>query len=241
MNRLLLISALAATVAVSHAQAASVEAFDNATIQPNGPRTGSSGLAFFNIEGSGNGSFASYGVARFDLSAMKDGFDSNYGVGGWKLDSIDLQLTQSNAGFTTDGGVDVYYTKNDSTDPLQGSGLQFGNFAADFSDAAKIVSYTFTEASTGSLESHVLYAAAASNSIGGMNLAADILGDNIVTLALVEGSSSVAATYAGYTNFSYQGPTLAVNVSAVPEPETYVMLLAGLGLLAARRKPLRQA
>ena len=36
-----------------------VEAFDNATVQPAGPRSGGSGKAFFNIEGSALGNFAS--------------------------------------------------------------------------------------------------------------------------------------------------------------------------------------
>lgn len=225
--------ALAILLALTSASALadSVEAFDNGTIQPAGPRTGSSGINFFNVEGVSNGNFASYGVARFDLTALKSGFDSLYGIGAWTVGSIALELTQSNAGFTTDGGVEVYFTDADSALSLQSSGLLYGNFASDFADAGKVISYAFAEMASGHVESHTLFDLALSNSAGAMSLAADILDDNIVTLALLEGDATVAATYAGFNNNTYAGPTLTVNVAAVPEADTWAMLAAGLGLV----------
>ena len=238
MNKTLLLATLLAAFAAQGAQAASVEAGDNATIQPAGPRSGSNGLAFFNIEGDDNGAFASYGLARFDLTAMKAGFDATYGIGGWKVESIALELVQSNAGFTNSGGLTLYFTGIDNNSPLQSSGLMYGNFASDFADASPILAGYFSEVATGTLDSYALYHAGQANSAGGNALAADLLADNTVTLALVGSDPSVAATYAGYTNFTYAGPTLVVNVAAVPEPETYALLLAGLGLVgfAARRR-----
>ncbi|MCP5279940.1 MAG: PEP-CTERM sorting domain-containing protein [Thiobacillus sp.] len=234
MNKLVLISALLASVGVQAAQAASVEAFANATVQPAGPRTGSSGTNYFNIEGSDNGGFASYGVARFDLAAMKADFDALYGAGGWRVDNVVLELTQSNAGFTTDGGVQIYFTgddavsiANDGTSPLSHP------FAGDFADALLVKSYAFTEIGSGTVENHTLYLAGGANGAGGLSLAANILADNLVTLALVDADAAVAATYAGHTNSSYAGPTLSVSVAAVPEPETYALMLAGLGLVGA--------
>jgi len=231
-----LIYALALVLAAPAAHAASVEAYDNRTIQPAGPRTGGSGINFFNVEGSDNGSFASYGVARFDLSSLKSGFDTTYGAGQWMVDSIVLELTQSNASFTTDGGVSVYFTDIDSP-AIENMALQY-DFTGDFADASHVVSYNFAAVSSGTVESHTLFNRAQGNSAGGMNLAADILADNIVTLALVDADTSVAATYAGFNNNTYAGPTLVVNVSAVPEPEAYALMLAGLGLVGffARRQ-----
>lgn len=237
MNKLAFVLALAATFSVPAVHAESVEAYDNRTIQPAGPRAGSNGINFFNIEGSANGSFASYGVARFDLAAMKAGFDSTYGAGLWTLDRVVLRLTQSNAGFTNDGNVDVYFSDIDSP-AITAMGLQHP-FTGDFADAALILGYTFTEVSSGILKSHTLFDANLVNSIGGMALAADIATDNTVTLTLVDATAAVAATYASYSNSNYAGPTLMVEVTPVPEPETYALLLAGLGLLgfaASRRK-----
>lgn len=58
------------------ATAESVIALENAIIQPLGPRQGSGGEAFFNIEGEENGDFASFGVARFDITEIKQQFDA---------------------------------------------------------------------------------------------------------------------------------------------------------------------
>ena len=102
-------------------------------------RTGSSGLAFFNIEGSDFGRFASYGAARFDLAGIKSEFDAQLGAGLWVVDSIALQLTQSNASFTAAGAVDVFFTADDLASLAAPSSLAYGTFDESFPDAARIV------------------------------------------------------------------------------------------------------
>lgn len=232
---------LAMTVAVATglagtANAASVEAFANATVQPGGVRTGSSGLAFFNIEGSDFDRFASYGAARFDLAGIKSQFDAQFGAGLWVVDNIALQLTQSNASFTAAGAVDVLFTADDLVSLAAPSPLAYATFDASFPDAALVFGYGFTEVSTGHVETHLLFDRLATNSAGATALAADVAGDVVTTLLLRDASPGVAATYAGYTNFTYAGPTLVVMAAAVPEPSTYLMLLVGAGVLAAARR-----
>ncbi|MCW0201916.1 MAG: hypothetical protein OJI74_08605 [Rhodanobacter thiooxydans] len=231
MNMLKTLAVAALSIAALSAHAADVEAFQNATVQPGGVRTGGSGINFFNVEGADYGSFASYGVVRFDIASLKSQFDAQYGVDGWVVDHISLSLTQSNASFTADGAVDVYFTGNDAISIVSPSPLQYP-FAGDFADAQQIVSYTFTQIASGTLETYSLFNRSASNNAGAQALAADILSDSRVTLALVEGDSGVAATYAGYNNNTYAGPTLNIEVSAVPEADGWAMLLAGLGLIA---------
>lgn len=228
--RIAVAAALAAAALAPSAQAATVEAFANATVQPAGPRPGSSGLAFFNVEGANNGSFASYGVARFDLAALKAGFDAQYGAGGWQIDSVALSLTQSNAAFTANGGVEIFYTGNDTVSLVAPSPLTYGGFAADFADAQSVLGYTFTQIGDGTVETYTLYDRSGSNGAGAAAVAADMLADGLLTLALRETSPGVAATYAGHDNFSWAGPTLTVLASAVPEPGTWALLAAGLGV-----------
>lgn len=233
----LAVAALSLVAAVHSPWAAEVEASQNATVQPGGIRTGGSGINFFNVEGSSFGSFASYAVARFDIGMLKAGFDTQYGIGGWRLDSVALQLTQSNASFTAAGDVQVLFTADDSVSLVAPSPLTHP-FAGDFPDALPLLSYRFTEVASGSTETHGLYSRSGGNLAGGMALAAHIGTSDLVTLALVEGDAGVAATYAGYNNSSYAGPTLAINVSAVPEADAVALMLAGLGgvMLIARRR-----
>ncbi len=233
MRVILAVTFAVASSLAAHVEAASVEAFANATVQPGGVRTGSSGLAFFNVEGSDFGNFASYAAARFDLSGIKSRFDADFGAGLWVIDSIALQLTQSNASFTASGAVDVLFTADDLVAISAPSPLTYDTFATSFPDAARITGYTFTEVSTGHVETHPLFDRLALNSAGANALAADVAGDAVTTLLMRDASTGVAATYAGYTNFTYAGPTLVVMAAAVPEPSTYLMLLAGAGVLAA--------
>jgi len=224
--------------AAGSAQAATTEAIANATVQPGGVRTGSSGINFFNVEGADYGSFASYGVVRFDLSSLKASFDAEFGTGGWRVDHIALELTQSNASFTTNGNVEVLFTGNDAVSLTAPSPLTYDNVAIHFTDLQSLLGYTFTEVSSGTVERHTLFDRSLSQGAGALALLGDVGADNRVTLLLREAETSVAATYAGFNNSTHAGPTLDISVSAVPEPETYAMLLAGLGLIgfAARRR-----
>lgn len=226
----LLTVALLASPALAGVQ--SVEAFDNATVRDTGVRGGSSGEAFFNIEGANNGNFASYGVARWDVSGVKAAFDATFGPGNWTISTVELVLTQSNAFFTTDGGVEVLFT-NDDTTRLDPNAVSLAYpLDTEFSDAQSVTTYTFTQVSTGFVESHLLYDANGSNTAGGMALADDIMNDTLVTLVLNEADPDVAATYAGFSNFDFDGPTL--RITAVPEPASLGLL--GVGLLWSLRR-----
>lgn len=211
------------------------EAFVNATVQPSGPRTGSSGTRFFNIEGSDNGSFASYGATRFDIAGIKAQFDAAYGAGNWQVDAVDLKLTQSNASFTRDGAVEVYFSSNDSvslandgSSPVRWDGANLpSGLDGNFQQVELLAGYNFVEVSTGFVEVRSL-------SLGAAFLN-DILTDSTVTMVLTPNDAPVAATYAGITNSTYAGPTLSITASLIPAPGAAA--LAGFGgLLAARRR-----
>jgi hypothetical protein len=226
----------AALVLDGHAETLTVEAFDNATVQPGGPRSGSSGKAFFNIEGSGLGNFASYGVARFNITTLKQSFDNQFGSGGWQLDQVTVSLTQSNAAFSATGGVGIRHSGDDTSSIQAGVGTLTYPVSGDFADLGNLIDYTFTPIATGTLEQYTLFQAAGSNGSGASQLRADLLLDSIVTLVFVDLTTTVAATYAGATNFTLAGPTLGLSVSAVPVPAALPLLLSSLGVLLARRR-----
>ncbi len=207
---------LAALLALP-ASAGMVSASDNATVQPGGPRSGSSGKAFFNLEGDNNATFASFGVADFTFP----GGDSTSVV-----DSATLKLTQSNAGFSTTGPISIYYTTNTSEDIQPGASIayQSGNNGAAsidsaFSPLTLLGSGTYTVGTSGDVDSFPL------TFTGGAltDLLSAINSGGTVRLIVTPDDGSTAATYAGYTNSSFAGPTLCINV---PEPAT--LALAGL-------------
>jgi hypothetical protein len=50
------------------------------------------------------------------------------------------------------------------------------------------------------------------------------------------GTSDVVATWAGFSNTTVSGPEISFQYTAVPEPAIGTLLLAGVGVTAARRR-----
>jgi autotransporter-associated beta strand protein len=94
----------------------SATATTNATVRPGGPRSGSSGIAFFNVQGSNAGSNASWGVLDFSV----DAFNLDFPV--TDVATLTLDLTESNASFTVgNGGLAFYLTTDTTTSIAAGS------------------------------------------------------------------------------------------------------------------------
>jgi hypothetical protein len=236
---------LSAVVLAGAATAAlgSVEANSNATVQPGGPRTGGNGVAFFNIEGSNNTTFASYGVARFDLTAEWASLDATYGAGNWTVTGAALALVESNAAFSAPGAINVYFSSDDATSILAGASplaydvgsLPGGNSQGVnglLREGTPVASYVFP--TTGNINSGQVDSYALTLTPGLLsNLTPG--GDAAVTLVFEGQDPGVAATYAGSTNATYDGPTLTIIAQAVPAPSS-VLLLGIAGLSAARRR-----
>lgn len=228
MNRVATIMLLATTAASASADLVQLETFNNATVQPGGPRTGGSGLAFFNIEGSDYGDFSSYGVMQFDFSGIAATYDAEFGVGNWSVENdASFSLSQSNAFFTADGRVAFYSTMNNSnpfdTEPIY---TPNGNspFSNDYTDATFMTTYDFVEIADGH-EDIV--------SFGISDFADIITSGGVATFLIAEyDDAGVAATWAGFENSDFAGPTLSVEV--VPAPG--VLAVLGIAGLAGRRR-----
>ena len=229
---------LLATAATQSIQAGllSGEAFDNATVQPGGPRTGTSGKNFLNMEGSNNNSFASYGVADFLFDSVPVTVSS--------INSLSISFVQSNAGFTHDGGL-VFSLDISSvlagiqpggTSPLAFDGANPGT-ANDVSQGdlnlLSLGTGLFTKVATGNVDTYTLSLSPAVQSA----LVTKLNNSETIRVLIGTGDSTVAATYAGFSNSTLAGPTLTIDYSAVPEPATTALLtaLGCVGLAALHR------
>ncbi len=216
---------IALSGAASAADTASVEAFETGTIQPAGPRQGANGSNFFNVEGVDNTTFASYGTCRWDLAAAKAQFDTTFGSGNWAVTSVLLRMTQSNAGFTKDGGVDLYLSSDDTTDcKTLSSPLTHPFFDGPTPDlallnaGATICKYNFFAVATGQVDEYT-QAGGPNGANEALALAPDLITEcetgTVLTLVFVDATSDVAATYRGQVaNGDIKPPTLVITADS---------------------------
>ncbi len=199
--------------AAAYADPASTLASDNATVQPGGPRSGSSGKAYFNMEGSVNGTYASYGVADFNFGILP------YPVLG--VNSAELALTQANAAYSASGNlvlsVDQSATLVDiqpGTSPLAFDGVDPGT-ATDVTEGdLSLLSlgagpFTYTIGANGDVDHFALTLDSATEA----EIVNRLNNQETIRIVVGTGEAGVAATYAGYTNYTYAGPTLNLDLN----------------------------
>jgi hypothetical protein len=226
-------AALLATAAVAYATPLpySYKATDNATVQGAGPRTGANGKAFFNMEGSSNGTFASFGVADFDLSQLSPAL----GETATDVGNISLSLTQSNAAFSVAGAISVFYTAKNTVDiqpgtsPLKDTGAGDGAASVDsaLSPLTLLGTGAFTNVANGTVDTVPLTFTTGSDAYN--DFLTDLNNGKTLRLIVTVNDPGTAATYAGFSNSTFAGPTLNFDVNPVPEPST--LILAGLSVL----------
>lgn len=226
---------LAGLVSASFAiESNSVEAFDNATVQPGGPRTGTGGKNFFNVEGKGLGNFASYGVIDFNASSLSFS-EAISGITGIRID-----LTQSNAAFTADGGLKFWLTSDTSTSIQPGSSLFFdssstyGVASGQLSTLTELGSATFTEVANGHVDSYSFNVSGAAATL----LTDSFTNGSTIRVVITQdlGADTVAATWAGFSNSTIAGPAITLSAQPVPEPATIAALSVGALALIRRKK-----
>jgi hypothetical protein len=76
-----------------------VVASKSLTIQPTGPRSGDAGSRYFNVEGKGNETYASFGVVVFELPLE---------IQGTQIESLKLTLIQSIPRFAKEGTIKFF-------------------------------------------------------------------------------------------------------------------------------------
>ena len=140
----------------------SANATDVATVQPAGPRAPANGKTFFNVEGSGNGASASYGVLDYNTPGGGNVYTLPSGETVGTINAISLGTINAPASFTHSGALDAYLV-DDSTaninngtstlifdaaaDPTEGLGTQLGakHLLGSFNFDANQPSTNFTD------------------------------------------------------------------------------------------------
>lgn len=98
------------------ADTVTVPAVQTAYIRSDGPVKGSNAERYLDVEGKSTGKYACYGVVRFDGKSLKSSLDARYGAGKARITGLTLELTQSNARFTKNGSVVIYLSQAVSVD-----------------------------------------------------------------------------------------------------------------------------
>ena len=186
----------------------SLAAFDNATVQPAGPRPGDNGKRFFNMEGNGNGDFASFAVADFTPHMP--------GQEGMPV-RLTVTLVQANAAFTSNGDLHFWLTTDTTTDiqPSDNPAVRF--ITPDDPDGLDdqlvprlfLGSGTFVEVDDGQMDDY---------SFDLSPDASQYLRDQIsncgnIRIVISPADSNVAATYAGHTHETWPGPAITIDLA----------------------------
>ena len=184
---------------------------------------------------------------HFNLGSTVDSLNATYGAGNWTVDNLSLSFNSSYAGQNNSrfgvgtGTFDILWVEND--DWVQSRGTSTDNqlnpiYASTQSDldvwagtSALLSSATFAREAT---SGYVALSYALDGATGFVEdiLSASATGDSAISLYLMGTSDTLGMII--FTGGQGQAlPTLSFDVIAapVPEPESYAMFLAGIGLM----------
>lgn len=187
-------------------------------------------LRFANAQGADD-NFASYIVMEFDSAAL---------AGTTSIPAVKFSLTQANAGFTTDGGIEFFLSQDTATDITPGvSALRAtqdvqpsGIAAGDLAPLTSLGTAMFTRTNTGDVDMFTFPVDAAVESY----LLGQIASSGAIRFVVAASELGTAATFAG-TGGGGSGDLPVPMMEVVPEPGSFALLLmAGLSVFAFRRR-----
>jgi hypothetical protein len=162
-------------------------------------------------------------VAEFDTGGLFSGAILD-------ITGFELTLTQSNAYFTKDGAVAFFITEDTATEIGPGSSMVWDSGDTLYGVGSQLDPKTaagtgaFTEVADGHEDTYDL-AADLSTAVK-TYLITQINSGNPVCVIVAPNDGDVAATWAGYSNFDYDGPKLTVVATMGPVARIYLPTMA---------------
>ena len=209
------------------------------------------------INNTGGFSTPSNEAFHFDIGSTVDSLNASYGAGNWTVDNVTLSFNssyarQNNSRFGVGTGTfDILWVENDNW--YQSAGMPTDKqlnpiYASNQTDldvwagtSSLLGSETFTRVGTTGYVG-LSYSLSEQGSFVQDILSASASGDKAISLYLMGTSDTLGMII--FTGGQGQAlPTLSFDgvAAPVPEPETYAMFLAGLGLLGAVARRRRQS
>jgi hypothetical protein len=164
-----------------------VAATRSLTVQPAGVRKGEAGAEYCNIEGKGNGKYASFGVLTFPAPEA--------GASDGRVEDLTLTLVQSIPSFAKDGKVRFFLLDEGRVEP---EGLKFDEASPDgvgkrFEGRLPLGTGEFKKVETGHVNTFALTLDDAARKLVGRRLG----GGGEIHILIVPNDHAVAATYFG--------------------------------------------
>jgi PEP-CTERM motif. len=181
-------------------------------------------------------------VVQFNLSSVKSAFDSQFGIGQWSIQSVTLQITAAapnNAIFNSSaaGQFSISWMQNDGWTEGTGTpgaptttGITFSTLNTFLSPGDETLgTFNFNGATSG----NSTYTLGLTPSFS-----ADVLAGNTVSFRMFAADTAVSYL-SDSRSFGTASARPLLTITAVPEPTSIAIALAGLCILArARSRPI---